>query len=147
MTRPARASDAPDQLLTLLRQLFDVAGSLTAAIAEVLAESDLSGSTSGLLWMLDPARPPLRMREIARSLGCDPSNVTLLGDKLQAAELVIRRPHPDDRRSRVLTLTDTGIALRARLLIRLVAATPLPTLTPREQHQLELLLGKLTNTP
>jgi len=83
------------------------------------------------------------MREIARALGCDPSNVTLIGDKLEQAGLVTRQAHSDDRRSRVLTLTDTGRQLRERLLTRLVAATPLPSLTAREQHQLGRLLAKL----
>lgn len=108
---------------------------------------DVSGSASGLLWLLDPDQPPLRMREIARSLGCDPSNVTLIGDKLEQAGLVTRQAHPDDRRSRVLALTDTGRQLRERLLARLVAATSLPTLTTREQHQLGQLLAKLASAP
>lgn len=133
----------PDPVLSLLRQWFEVSATFNAEVREVLTEFDLTESASGLLWMLDPDLPPLRMREIARALGCDPSNVTLMGDKLQSAGLVRRQAHPDDRRSRVLALTDTGRQLRERLLARLVQATPLPSLTAREQAQLGQLLTKL----
>lgn len=143
MSASGPAAAGPDSVPTLLRQLFAVSAALNAGVSQVLAEFDLSGSASGLLWLLDPDRPPLRMREIARALGCDPSNVTLIGDKLEQVCLVTRQAHPDDRRSRVLALTDTGTQLRERLLARLVAATPLPTLTAREQHQLGQLLSKL----
>lgn len=145
MPGPSAGVRGPDPVLTLLRQLFEVAAALNAGVSQVLAEFDLSGSASGLLWMLDPDRPPLRMREIARALGCDPSNVTLIADKLEQAGLVTRQAHPDDKRSRVMALTDTGTELRARLLARLVAATPLPSLTAREQHQLGRLLARLNS--
>lgn len=136
-----------EPLLTLLRQLFEVSAAINASVREVLADFELTESMSGLLWMLDPDRPPLRMREIARALGCDPSNVTLIGDKLEHAGLVTRSAHPDDRRSRVLSLTATGTNLRARLLQHLSAATPLPTLTARERHQLSQILSKLGGKP
>ena len=83
MSSSAASAPRPDPTLTLLHQLFEVSATLNTEVRQVLAEFDLSDTASGLLWMLDPDRPPLRMREIARALGCDPSNVTLLGDQLQ----------------------------------------------------------------
>ncbi len=145
MSAQGTPAEGADPVLTLLRQLFEVSATLNADVRDVLAKFDLSGTDSGLLWLLDPDRPALRMREIARSLGCDPSNVTLIGDKLQRAGLVTRQAHPQDRRSRVLALTDTGSQLRTRLLARLVAATPLSTLTAREQQHLGHLLAKLAS--
>lgn len=139
--------DAQPVVLELLQQLFAVSGAVNAEVRGVLAEFDLSDTASGLLWLLDPDQPPLRMREIAAILGCDPSNVTLIGDKLQHAGLVIRQAHPQDRRSRVLALTDTGSQLRKRLLGRLGGATPLSTLTARERQQLGHLLTKLGSSP
>ena len=151
MSTPAGSAPAPamgrEPVLVLLRQLLQVSATTDGAVRQVLAEFDLSASTSGLLWMLDPDRPPLRMREIARALGCDPSNVTLLGDKLEQAGLVTRQPHPDDRRSRMLTLTAAGRQLRGQLLARLVATTPLTALTDRERQQLGRLLSKLADRP
>ncbi|MEU1722515.1 MarR family transcriptional regulator [Nonomuraea sp. NPDC005692] len=40
------------------------------------------------------------MRELADELGCDASNITRIIRRLEARDLVRRRPHPDDRRSR-----------------------------------------------
>ncbi len=136
-----------DPVLTLLRQLLGVSAAINTGVRGVLAKFELTDSMSALLWMLDPDRPPLRMREIARALGCDPSNVTLIGDKLEQAGLVTRQAHPDDRRSRVLALTDTGKDLRERLLAHLAAVTALPSLTARERHQLGQLLVKLRGNP
>ena len=147
MTATDRNLDGPDPVPLLLQQLFQVSAAINSAVREVLAEFELTDSMSGLLWALDPDRPPLRMREIARTLGCDPSNVTLIGDKLERAGLVVRHDHPDDRRSRVLALTGAGRDLRERLLAHLVTATPLRTLTARERHQLAQILGKLGATP
>ncbi len=108
-----------------------------------MEDFDLTESMAGVLWTLDSSQPPVPMRELARRIGCDPSNVTLIGDKRQRAGLVERQPHPSDGRARVLALTDAGRAFRKRLLDRLVATTPLSTLTVSEQQQLSDLLNKL----
>lgn len=129
--------------LALLRQLFEFSTLTSTRLRRVLEDFELTESMAGVLWTLDSGQPPVSMRELARRIGCDPSNITLIGDKLERAGLVERRPHPGDGRARVLALTDAGLALRARLLDRLVATTPLPTLTAREQQQLSDLLNKL----
>ncbi len=140
MTRQHERLDPP---LALLRQLFEFSTLTSTRLRRVLEDFELTESMAGVLWTLDSGQPPVSMRELARRIGCDPSNVTLIGDKLQRAGLVERQPHPSDGRARVLALTDAGRALRARLLDRLVATTPLPTLTTREQQQLSNLLNKL----
>jgi DNA-binding MarR family transcriptional regulator len=89
---------------------------------------------AGVLWALDPAKPAVPMRELARRLRCDPSNVTLIGDRLEQAGLVVRRPHPSDGRSRILALTASGLERRAQLLQRLLDTTPLKGLSPRERR-------------
>ncbi len=147
MAAADQGAESLDPVLTLLRQLLEVSAAINTGVRGVLAKFELTDSMSALLWMLDPDRPPLRMREIARALGCDPSNVTLIGDKLEQAGLVTRQAHPDDRRSRVLALTTTGKDLRERLLAHLTAATALPSLTARERHQLGQLLVKLGGNP
>lgn len=144
----APASQPPgDPLVLLLKQLIDVSATINADVRAVLADLDLTDMMSGLLWTLDPDRPPLRMREIAQRLGCDPSNVTLVGDKLERAGLATREPHPQDRRSRALVLTERGRELRGQVLRRAVTATLLPNLSRREQEQLSHLLTKLGKKP
>jgi hypothetical protein len=56
------------------------------------------------------------MREVAARLGCDPSTVTFLADRLQERELVERRVNPANRRSNTLALTPKGARVRHRLV-------------------------------
>ncbi|MGW7051651.1 MarR family winged helix-turn-helix transcriptional regulator [Streptomyces sp. NPDC054887] len=49
-----------------------------------------------------------RQRELSNRLGYDPSAVVGLVDDLQRLGLAQRRPDPDDRRNRVVVLTEAG---------------------------------------
>ena len=59
---------------------------------------------------------PMRMGEIAETLGCLRSSVTAIVDRLEAAGLVCREPDPDDRRAKRLVLTEKGLAVRATMM-------------------------------
>jgi len=128
---------------TLLNQVVEVAALTLAQINGVLAEFDLTESLAGVLWALDPDAAPVTMRELARTLRCDPSNVSLMAAKLEHAGLVERRPHPTDGRVRILALTEQGRLVWARLVDRLQATSPVLTLTRAEQRQLGALLAKV----
>jgi DNA-binding MarR family transcriptional regulator len=52
----------------------------------------------------------MTQRALADALGVSPRNVTGLVDGLVETGFVTRRPHPDDRRATLVTLTDRGIA-------------------------------------
>jgi DNA-binding MarR family transcriptional regulator len=56
------------------------------------------------------APEPLTMRALASKLKVDPPNVTPIVDDLEERGLVERRPHPDDRRAKLVTLTPAGRA-------------------------------------
>lgn len=60
------------------------------------------------------ARRPLAMGELAASLGIDPPNATVLVDDLEQLGLVRRRPHPTDRRAKLVEATSKGRELAAR---------------------------------
>lgn len=128
---------------TLLKGIVHLADIVFHDVAEILAELDLTQPQATLLWALEPSTPPVSMRELARILHCDPSNITLLGDQLQAAGLTERHPDPTDGRRRVLVLTDQGRAAWSRLLERMQQRSPLFTLTHEEQNQLLGLLEKV----
>jgi DNA-binding MarR family transcriptional regulator len=49
-------------------------------------------------------------RELSDLLAIDPSAVVAIVDDLARSGLVRREPHPDDRRTRLVVLTDTGRA-------------------------------------
>lgn len=51
---------------------------------------------------------PAIMREIGSELGVSPRNMTAMVDALEQAHLVVRRPHPSDRRATLIDLTPDG---------------------------------------
>lgn len=53
-------------------------------------------------------RGGLSQRELGDLLGIDPSAVVALVDDLQRAGYVRRDPHPEDRRTRLVVLTEAG---------------------------------------
>ena len=57
------------------------------------------------------ARRPMSMGELAAALGIDRPNATVLVDDLESLGLVRRRPHPTDRRAKVVEATRKGKAL------------------------------------
>ncbi len=60
------------------------------------------------------ASGPQTQRELAERLGADQPYVTLMVDDLERYGLVQRRPHPNDRRAKLVELTATGRAAAAR---------------------------------
>jgi DNA-binding MarR family transcriptional regulator len=50
----------------------------------------------------------MTLRQLADANGVDAPYATLIVDKLEAHGLVERRPHPDDRRRKLVTLTAAG---------------------------------------
>jgi len=73
------------------------------------------------------ARQPMAMGELARALDIDPPNATTMVDELEALGLARRRPHPTDRRAKVVEATRKGkdIARRADLIM----STPPPAVS------------------
>jgi DNA-binding MarR family transcriptional regulator len=55
--------------------------------------------------------PGMDQRGLARSIGLDSSTTGDVVDRLESRRLVVRHCLPDDRRVRLLTLTDAGYAL------------------------------------
>ena len=127
----------------LLREWHQATDRVGAALGVVLEQNGLSEAAGGVLWALDPDAPPPTLRDLARMLGCDPSNASLISGKLERQGLLERLPHPTDGRARVLVLTTRGAQLQARLLAGLASTTPLSRLTPTEREQLATLLRKM----
>jgi len=69
--------------------------------------------------------------------------VTGIVDRLEARGLVERRAAPEDRRVKLLCLTDAGEAIRARVRERIEVPPPeLAALSPHEQRELSDLLTR-----
>ncbi|HEY2593709.1 MAG TPA: MarR family transcriptional regulator [Chloroflexota bacterium] len=139
--RLAGSASLADQAWALLLQVtFErVHAHFAAAVAEV----DLAPLQAKALHELEVERP-ISMRELARRLGSDPSNVTGLIDRLEARGLVERRPDARDRRIKGLALTAAGARLRERLFARLYSAPrSVAELSLRDQRCLKDVLERI----
>ena len=54
------------------------------------------------------AQQPVTLRELAASLTTDAPYTTLIVHDLAERGLVVRSPHPDDRRAKLVTVTEAG---------------------------------------
>jgi DNA-binding MarR family transcriptional regulator len=77
---------------------------------------------------------------------CEPSNTTFVVDKLEALGFLERGPHPDDRRAKLLFLTDAGKDKRAEVIAELSKSSPLSSLTEDEKYRLSELLYRAIAT-
>jgi len=87
-------------------------------------------------------------RELSTRLGYDPSAIVGLVDDLEKLDFAERRPSPDDRRSRIVVLTDTGRAFlqgtdEAGLRVTNDLLQPLD---PAERETLHALLQRVAET-
>jgi DNA-binding MarR family transcriptional regulator len=57
---------------------------------------------------------PLTLRGLSERLAADPPYVTLMVDDLEERGLVRRKPHPEDRRAKLVELTEAGRAAAVR---------------------------------
>jgi DNA-binding MarR family transcriptional regulator len=83
------------------------------------------------------ARQPMSMGELAAALGIDPANATAVVDELESMSLARRRPHPTDRRAKVVEATRKGkdMARRADAIL----GTPPPALSALSADDLQAL--------
>ena len=77
---------------------------------------------------------PLTPSALVKRLGIASASVTALVDRLDAAGLVRRRPHPVDRRSVVLSLTPDGQALAEAMFALFSADIYLAVRDARPEH-------------
>jgi DNA-binding MarR family transcriptional regulator len=90
------------------------------------------------------ARRPMSMSELAAALGIDPANATVVVNDLEALGLVRRRPHPTDRRAKVVEATRKGkdTARRADTILGTPPAS-LSALSAEDLEALRRILGSV----
>ena|SRR5579864_3789541 len=96
------------------RAIFDLIVTTAPERDAYIRRLGLSPAESRALASLEPAhgRP---MWALARDWGCDPSNATWLGDRLERQGLASRETGAGDRRVKMVVLTPKGARLRVRL--------------------------------
>jgi DNA-binding MarR family transcriptional regulator len=89
---------------------------------------------------------PLSQRRLAAHFGCDPSNISVIVDRLVERALVERRPDPADGRVKLIGATPAGVELATRCCREREWLGPaLDNLTPAQRtalgEALDLLLA------
>lgn len=93
-----------------LDRLLELAVLVDADMTRSLAAQGLTPARTHLLWELGH-RGPSTQRVLADALDVSARNVTGLVDALEETGFVVRRPHPQDRRATLVTLTERGEAV------------------------------------
>jgi DNA-binding MarR family transcriptional regulator len=109
----------------------------------VLAELDLTPNDMRAMSALD-TKHGRTMRSLADEWGCDASNATWIIDRLERLGLAERRSKPDDRRVKLVVLTDRGSRTVSRAVDKMWQLPPeLLQLSRKELESLRKALVKL----
>jgi MarR family transcriptional regulator, organic hydroperoxide resistance regulator len=135
------ANSRADRETEVWQQMSEIWFSFKPRLMEICREFDLFPPQVMVLRTLDQPKP---MREVASVLACNSSNLTGITDRLEDRDLVRRTSDPNDRRVKLLVLTDAGQELRERVVERLeVVPDTLEDFSDEELDRLGELLEKL----
>jgi DNA-binding MarR family transcriptional regulator len=108
----------------------------------ILAAHGLTPMQAKALQALVP-EAPLTMSALANQMFCDPSNITGVADRLEAAGLVERRPSAQDRRVKTLVLTPAGERARDAMVRDMSVPPPaIASLSEEDAEQLRAILER-----
>lgn len=110
--------------------------------SSLAAEFDMSSVQLHILASLEPG-VAVPMNALASILACDNSNVTGLVDRLEAKGWIERRNAENDRRIKMLLMTEAGTQVRGQLLAR-IAQPPqsMTSLSEADQQMLASILRR-----
>ena len=145
----ASVGEADASAAELTERVMRVAHLIRRSAMASLAPLDLTPAQSRALRTVYKSGQPIRMGELAATLGVVPRSATGLVDALQEAGLVERTVDPSNRRSVLVTLTEQGRdRQRAMSQARAAAGDGLfGALTPDERRMLAELLGRVQSDP
>ena len=136
--QPAQAADDIDRDVCKLVHRF-----VQRLDVHVRRVAEDVGMTASQVVALRELSEPITARELAVRMACEASNATFVLDRLEAQDLIERRPHTTDRRAKQIVLTPAGERARAGVLDRLGAHSPLAALADDRQEALRDLLRDL----
>lgn len=97
------------------RAIFDFIVATSAERNAALGRAGLTPNDARTLATIAPTAKGRSMRSLADEWRCDASTVTWMVDRLETRGLAERRPHPSDRRSRLVALTPAGDKLWSQI--------------------------------
>ena len=129
------------------RAIFDFIVATAPQRSRHLGEIGLTPNDARTLQSVS-LQPGRTMGSLAEEWRCDASTATWIVDRLEAKGLVQRRPHPTDRRARLVVLTAKGARLKARQMERMyVPPTELLHLDLADLLALRDATAKLPKSP
>jgi DNA-binding MarR family transcriptional regulator len=132
------ADDPPADAWRLMRQFVE-ANATSNALRERLGLGAGSGRIKVLFLLREQ---PMTLAQLAEAHGVDRPYATIIVDKLEQLGFVERRPHPSDRRSKVVSLTAAG--RDAATLADGILSEPPPALRELDRDQLTELIKLLS---
>jgi DNA-binding MarR family transcriptional regulator len=105
------------------RDIFDFIVATAPQRNRYIGESGLTPNDARALTSLS-SRDGRTMGSLAEEWKCDASTATWIVDRLEQRGLAERRPHPTDRRARLVLLTARGARLKARNMGRMYVPPP-----------------------
>jgi DNA-binding MarR family transcriptional regulator len=106
---------ANGQAGSLLETVFRISKSMRCLTGLALGEFGLFIGQDEMLLALDGSTP-LSVSTLSKALDVRPSTVSKMADRLQERELVTRTKDADDKRLSYITITETGLELRKKVL-------------------------------
>jgi DNA-binding MarR family transcriptional regulator len=132
------AEPTPDSASAIAREAWTIMSDLVLDHERRREVSDALGlSFARIRAVRRVAKRPMSMKELATALDVDPPNATALVDDLESLALVRRRPHPADRRAKLVEATPKG--KQAARKADEILLTPPPGLTALSADELEAL--------
>jgi DNA-binding MarR family transcriptional regulator len=132
------AAELPATAWRLMRDFVEAHGT-NEALRERLGLGAGSGRIKVLFLLTEQ---PMTLAQLAEAHGVDRPYATIIVDKLERLGFVERRPHPSDRRSKIVSLTPAG--RDAAALASSMLAEPPPALRTLDAGQLTELVGLLS---
>lgn len=129
-----RRPSEEDSENTLWPLLIEFALSQRGWWTEVCGTLDLTPTQGLVMRLLDP-RQPIAMNVLADAMVCDASNVTGVVDKLEARGLIARQATENDRRVKMLAVTEKGRDLRTKLFAEAARPPAAIAALPRDTCQ------------
>lgn len=130
--------------IEVAERLFDLYHCVHRLMNTSMSEEGVTLARSKFLFYLSRLGP-CRCADIASALSFAPRTVTEAIDGLERDGMVVREPDPEDRRAKIISITDLGrLALEAALRPRHQTIEQLfSTLDDEERTDLYRLLGRL----
>jgi len=100
--------------LDVLDRLLEISLLVQDDMSRAFAGTGLTASRTHLLWELQRLGPSSQ-RALADALAVSPRNVTGLVDALEHSGYLVRTPHPTDRRTTLVRLTEQGESTMAQM--------------------------------